>query len=183
MTSEASPAIKAVRAIDKFSDAVGTCVSFLAVPLVFGVSYEVFARYAFNRPTVWAFDLTYMLYGCLFMLGSAYALLKGAHIRTDFFWEKFPPRRKGLIDTVAYIVFFFPSLAVFLWISGHEAWVAFDIGETSEQTAWRPALWPMKAAISLSALLLLIQGVSELLKSWHLWQTGDELEHREKIDI
>ena len=73
------------RVIDRFTDYTGTIFSLLAIPLVLGVGYEVTARYLFNAPTTWAYDLTYMLYGALFMLGAAYALHKGAHIRTDFF--------------------------------------------------------------------------------------------------
>ena len=75
-----------------------------------------------------------MLYGALFMLGAAYALHKGAHIRTDFFFEKWSIRTKGMIDAIAYVVFFFPSLIVFFFVSCHEAWYALQIGETSEQT-------------------------------------------------
>ena len=66
------------------------------------------ARYVFNAPTIWSFDVTYMLYGTIFMLGAAYALLKGAHIRTDFFFERWSIRTRGIIDSVAYLVFFFP---------------------------------------------------------------------------
>ncbi|MEK7876469.1 MAG: TRAP transporter small permease subunit, partial [Pseudomonadota bacterium] len=71
--------IRVVRAIDRFTDATGTWVAWLNVPLVLAVSYEVIARYAFESPTIWSFDVTYMLYGTIFMLGAAYALHKGAH--------------------------------------------------------------------------------------------------------
>src|SRR5918992_4532550 len=108
--------IKTVRAIDKFTDVSGTLVAWLNVPLVLAVAYEVAMRYLFNAPTIWSFDVTYMLYGTIFMLGAAYALLKGAHIRTDFFFERWSIRTKGIIDSVSYLVFFFPSLIVFLWV-------------------------------------------------------------------
>jgi len=175
--------IRLVRAIDKFTDTTGTWVAWLNLPLVFVVSYEVFMRYAFDAPTIWSFDVTYMLYGTIFMLGAAYALHKGAHIRTDFFFEKWSVRTKGVIDSVAYIVFFFPSIFAFLLLSGHEAWYAFEIGETSEQTPWRPILWPFKAVVPLTCLLLLIQGVSETIKSVYAARTGIELEHKEKIEV
>ena len=81
------------------------------MPLVGAVTYEVIARYVFNAPTIWAFDVTYMLYGTLFMLGAAYALHKGAHIRTDFFWEQFSTRKKGWIDSLSYVLFFFPGFS------------------------------------------------------------------------
>jgi TRAP-type mannitol/chloroaromatic compound transport system permease small subunit len=181
---EPSPTlITIVRAVDKFTDTTGTWISWLAMPLVLAVSYEVFSRYLFDAPTIWSFDVTYMLYGTLFMLGAAYALHKGAHIRTDFFFERWSIRTKGMIDSIAYLVFFFPSLLVFLVISGQEGWYAFTIGETSEQTPWRPILWPFKMVVPLAILLLLIQGVSETIKSVWAARTGIELEHKEKVEL
>ena len=175
--------IKTVRGIDKFTDTTGTWIAWLNVPLVGVVAWEVIARYAFNAPTIWSFDLTYMLYGTIFMLGTAYALYKGAHIRTDFFFEKWSVRTKGWIDSVAYIVFFFPSIFTFLIVSGGEGWYAYQIGETSEQTPWRPILWPFKMVVPLACLLLLIQGVSESIKSVWAARTGIELDHKEKIEV
>ena len=182
--SEPSPGlIRTVRWIDRFTDTSGTWIAWLNVPLVLAVAYEVIARYAFNAPTIWSFDVTYMLYGTIFMLGAAFALHKGAHIRTDFFFEKWSVRTKGTIDAVAYVVFFFPSIFVFLLVSWSEGWYAFQIGETSEQTPWRPILWPYKMVIPLAILLLLVQGVSETIKSVWAARTGIELEHKEKIEI
>ncbi|MCA1458125.1 TRAP transporter small permease subunit [Bradyrhizobium sp. BRP22] len=184
ITDRPSPALLAIiRIIDGFTDRTGTIISWLSVPLVLGVAYEVGARYLFNAPTIWAYDATYMLYGSLFMLGAAYALHKGAHIRTDFFWEKFSTRKKGLIDTISYIVFFFPSLIMLFLISWNEFHYAFEINETSDQTPWRPVLWPFKFVVPLACLLLLIQGASELLKSIYMVRTGVELEHKEKIEV
>ena len=175
--------IRVVRAIDRFTDSTGTWIAWLNVPLVAVVAYEVIARYAFGAPTVWSFDLTYMLYGAVFMLGAAYALHKGAHIRTDFFFERWSVRTRGVIDATAYIVFFFPSLALFLMVSGAEGWYAFEIGETSEQTPWRPILWPFKMVVPATCLLLMIQGISETIKSVYAARTGIELEHKEKTEL
>jgi len=182
--SEPSPLLlKTIRLIDRFTDLTGTIVALLGIPLVLGITYEVFARYVFNAPTVWAYEVTYQLYGTLFMLGAAYALHKGAHIRTDFFWEKFSPRTKGIIDSVSYIVFFFPALVTLFVIGAHEAQYAYQIQEVSDQTPWRPALWPFKTVVPLACLLLLIQGVSEFLKSFYEARTGIELEKKEKIEV
>ena len=175
--------IRAVRAIDRFTDTTGTWVAWLNIPLVLAVSYEVIARYAFHAPTIWSYDVSYMLYGTIFMLGAAYALHKGAHIRTDFFFEKWSVRTQGTIDSIAYLVFFFPSLVMFLVVSWDEGWYAFVIGETSEQTPWRPILWPFKMVIPLTCLLLIIQGVSETIKSVYAARTGIVLEHKEKVEV
>lgn len=182
--SQPSPALLAtIRAIDKFTDRTGTVISWLSIVLVGAVAYEVVARYVFNAPTIWAFDITFMSYGALFMLGAAYALHKGAHIRTDFFWDTFSPRARGLIDSISYIVFFFPSLTLLLVLSWHEAVYSYQINELSEQTPWRPVLWPFKGVVPLTCLLLMIQGASELLKNLYMVRTGIELEHKEKIEV
>ena len=175
--------IRIVRAIDRFTDLTGTLVAWLNVPLVAVVAYEVIARYVFSAPTIWSFDLTYMFYGTVFMLGAAYALHKGAHIRTDFFFEQWSIRTRGLIDSVAYIAFFFPSLMVFFVVTWGEGWYAFQINEVSEQTPWRPILWPYKMVIPLTCLLLMIQGISETIKSVYAARTGLELEHKDKVEV
>ena len=175
--------IRVVRAIDRFTDYTGTLVAWLNVPLALAVTYEVVARYVFNSPTIWAYDVSYMLYGTIFMLGAAYALHKGAHIRTDFFYERWSVRTRGMIDAVAYLGFFFPSLILFLVVSWGEGWYAFTINEVSEQTPWRPILWPLKMVVPLTCLLLLIQGLSETIKCVYAARTGIELEHKEKVEV
>ena len=181
---EPSPGLtRIVRAIDRFTDVTGYCVSWLNIPLVFAVAYEVIARYAFGAPTIWSFDVTYMLYGTIFMLGAAYALHKGAHIRTDFFYEKWSVKTRGMVDSISYVLFFFPSLIMLLAASANEAWYAFTIHETSEQTPWRPILWPYKSVVPLTCVLLMIQGISETIKSTWAWRYGIVLEHKEKLEI
>src|SRR3954463_2278306 len=183
MEQQSPGLIRMVRTIDKFTDSTGVWIAWLNLPLVFVVAWEVIARYAFNAPTIWSFDVTYMLYGTIFMLGCAYALHKGAHIRTDFFYEKWTARTRGMVDSISYLVFFFPSIVMLLAVSANEAWYSFGISETSEQTPWRPILWPYKSVVPLTCLLLLIQGVSELIKSFYAARMGVVLEHKEKIEI
>jgi TRAP-type mannitol/chloroaromatic compound transport system permease small subunit len=172
-----------IRAIDTFTDLTGSAIAWLSVPLVAAVAYEVFARYLFPAPTVWSFDVTYMLYGALFMLGAGYALHKGAHIRTDFFWESFSPRKKGWIDSISYILFFFPAFTALFIVSLSEANYSFRINEVSDQTPWRPILWPFKYCVPIACALLMIQGFSEFLKSFYMARTGVELEHKEKVEV
>jgi TRAP-type mannitol/chloroaromatic compound transport system permease small subunit len=184
LLAEAVPLyLRIARAIDAFTDAAGTCIAWLNVPLVAVVCYEVVARYAFSAPTIWSFDLTYMLYGAIFMLGAAYTLHKGAHIRTDFFFDRWSVRTRGLIDSTAYLLFFFPSLLVLLFVSWSEGWYSFAIGEVSEQTPWRPILWPFKLVVPATCVLLLIQGISETIKSLYAARTGVALEHKEHVEV
>jgi TRAP-type mannitol/chloroaromatic compound transport system permease small subunit len=117
------------------------------------------------------------------MLGAAYALRLGAHIRTDFFFERWSTKTKGIIDSTAYLAFFFPSMVLFLVVGVQEGWYAFEINETSEQTPWRPILWPFKMVIPVTCALLLIQGISETIKSLYAARTGIEFEHKAKTEI
>ncbi|MGH7389437.1 MAG: TRAP transporter small permease subunit [Candidatus Rokuibacteriota bacterium] len=153
-----------IGAIDGVSTATGWLAGWLIVPMTLGVSYEVVARYAFNAPTVWAYDTTYMLFGAQFMLAAAYTLLKGGHIRTDVFYERWSPRTRATIDVVSYLFFFFPGMLFVLYAGGVEAWQSWLIGERSDWTPWRPVLYPLKAVIPLTAALLVLQGFSELVK-------------------
>ena len=175
--------IRLVRIIDRFTDATGVWVAWLNMPLVLAVAWEVTARYVFNLPTIWSYDVTYMLYSAIFMLGCAYALHKGAHIRTDFFYEKWSDRTRGVVDTISYVLFFFPSIIMLMAASWSEALYAYNISETSEQTNWRPILWPFKAIVPLTCAMLLLQGISELIKSFYAARTGIVLEHKEKIEL
>ena len=183
MAEQSQTLIRAVQRIDRFTDTTGIWIAWLNMPLVAVVAYEVIARYVFNAPTVWSFDMTYMLYGTIFMLGAAYALHKGAHIRTDFFYEKWTAKTKGMVDSISYLLFFFPSLIMLLVASGNEAWYSLTIHETSEQTPWRPILWPYKSVVPLTCLFLMVQGVSETIKSLYAWRSGVVLEQKEKIEI
>jgi len=163
---------KLITAIDTLSEWSGRVFAWLIVPLVLGLTYEVIARYAFDAPTIWAYDVGYMLYGSHFMLGAAYTLLRKGHIRTDFFYEKWSPRRQGLIDAALYLFLFFPGVFFFFlagWDSAAHSWF---LRETSEASPWRPPLYPFKTVMPVTAALLFIQGISEFIKSVWAAKTG-----------
>jgi TRAP-type mannitol/chloroaromatic compound transport system permease small subunit len=158
-------AMRVARVIDAFTNAVGRVIGVLVIFLTLALCFEAFSRYLFGVPTIWAYDATYILSGALFMLGAAYALLYGAHIRTDMIYRNLSPRRQGMLDATLYLLFFFPGMFFFL-LAGYE--YAFRSWLGNEQAAvspWRPIIWPFKALIPITAILLMIQGVSELLKS------------------
>ena len=95
--------------IDKFSKVVGSTVCWILMPLIFAMTYEVLARKLFLAPTIWAYDISRFLYGALFMLGAAYALSKGVHIRADFLYRNFKTKTQGLIDFWLYICLLYTS--------------------------------------------------------------------------
>ena len=142
-----------IRVIDGFSNITGKVISLTMLFLVLSITYEVVARYFFRAPTVWVFELSSMANGSAFMLGCAYALYKGAHVRTDIFWENYSERTKGIIDLVSYLVLFFPVMITMMAISIDDAVHSYVTGERSQESLWRAIMWPFRAVIPLAAFL------------------------------
>ena len=165
MTSSLNAIPALTQAIDRFALLCGRLVAWLIVPMVLSLVYEVVARYFFNMPTVWAYDMTFILYGTFFMLGSAYTLMKKGHIRTDTFYANWSPRRQGVTDAICYLVFFFPAIIVFGWLGWEFFLKSFAQGERFVTSPWMASAWPLKFMIPLASALLVIQGVSEVRKS------------------
>jgi TRAP-type mannitol/chloroaromatic compound transport system permease small subunit len=188
MTSETSPAAEAhpsaapaapapdpdrfdrvvlgiARRIDLVADWSGHIFCWLTLVLVGAVVIEVISRYAFGAPTLWAYDVTWMTYGAMFMLGGAYTLYRQGHIRTDFIYNMWPPRWQGLIDATLHLFVFFPALFFFLVAAYESAGRSWALGERSYQSPWQPPVYPLKIIIAVSIAMLMLQGVSELLKS------------------
>ena len=159
--------------IDRFSKIVGNIVCWILVPLIFAMTYEVLARKLFLAPTIWAYDISRFLYGALFMLGAGYALSKGVHIRADFLYRNFKTKNQGLIDFWLYILFYFPGLIVFLYMTVGFVEESVRRGERGMDTTWMPYMWPIKTCLLLGIIFLLIQGVSEVLKSYWAAKKGE----------
>lgn len=171
-TSDESTLLRLARRLDRVAIASGQLVAWLIVPMVLGLSYEVVARYGFNSPTLWAYDMTFMLYGSFFMLGAAYTLQRKGHIRTDSWYGGWSVRTQAWIDIAGYLLMFMPFVAVFLWTGSGYFWKSFTTNETFVSSPWQPIAWPFKLVMPLTGLLLAIQGISELLKSIHAARTG-----------
>lgn len=172
-----------IRAIDAVTEYTGYVFLIPIVPLVLANVVEVFARYVLRSPTIWALDVTTMSYAALFMLGSALALLRGAHVRTDMLWANFSDRKKGMIDSLALVLFFLPTMTVLFFISIDDFLYSISIDERSSSGAWTPILWPLRGVIPLTAAMLFMQGISELMKSLWAWRTGEFLTVHEKIEV
>jgi TRAP-type mannitol/chloroaromatic compound transport system permease small subunit len=160
-------------AIDTFSLWIGRVVAWLTIPLMAAMIYEVFARYYFTAPTIWAYDISRMVYGAMFILGAAYALSKGVHIRSDFIYRKWSVKTQGRVDLALYVICYFPAMIILLWVSSEWAWTSLSRGERGTDTSWMPLLGPVKSALPVGVVFLIIQGVSELLKSLHAARKGE----------
>ena len=163
---------RVIDSIDSFTARCGEIVCWITPFVFMAMVYEIVVRYAFTAPTLWAYDVSRMLYGALFMLGAGYALLRGVHIRADFLYRNWSVRAQGVIDLTLFLLFYFPGLALFLWTAGEFFIEAAQRGERLDDTAWRPYAAPARAALWFGVLFLLIQGVSETLKALYAVMRG-----------
>jgi len=163
MTTESGALVRVIRGIDSVSEWSGRIAAWLVIPLIAVMSWEILVRKV-ARPTYWAFDLSYMLYGALFMLGTAYTLYRGSHIRTDFLYQGWPVKVQASVDAVCYLLLFFPGIAIFFWFATDWAIISWQREERAMASAWMPVLYPLKAVVPVALALLLLQGVAEFLK-------------------
>ncbi len=152
-----------IRATDRLSGSVGLLAALLIVPLIIATSYEVFARYLFGAPTVWAFEIGYMLTGSHFLLAMAFTLREGQHIRIDIFSDKFSLRTRALIDLCCYAV----VLPLMVWLTvflARHLWNGYSHGERTGQSALNLPVWPFRVVFLVAFVLLALQVATEMLK-------------------
>jgi TRAP-type mannitol/chloroaromatic compound transport system permease small subunit len=155
---------QALHIVDAFNSAVGKTYAWCIVILTFTTSYEVFARYVFLAPTEWAFDASYLLYGTLFMMAGAYALARNSHVRGDFIYRAWPPRRQASMDLVLYFLFFFPGMLAFVYAGFGFAELSRRMNEHSAASPNGPIVWPYKWLIVVVGCLMVIQGLVEVVR-------------------
>lgn len=153
-----------IRIIDVFSKKIGHAFSWCVLVLTASTCFEVFMRYVLNNPTAWAFDMSYMLYGALFIMSGAYALSRGSHVRGDFIYRKWHPRTQARVDLVLYIFFYFPGVLAMVFTGAAYSFEATRIQESSVNSPAGVPVWPLKLMIFAAGLTLLAAGIAEVLR-------------------
>ena len=169
--------------IDVINDWAGKVLCLLMIPLIGVVVFEVISRNAFAimssygwddiaraigiGPTVFAYDISRMISGVLFMGAAGYGLMRGVHIRADFLYRNWSDKTQATVDAVLYIAFFIPSMLFFTIIAAQYWELAYRTGETAFDSPWQPLLWPARLAMPVGGLLLLLQGFPELFRAFH----------------
>jgi len=179
-------ALRFVRTVDLVSYWSGKAFAWLIVALTFVVSIEVFKRYILNSPTAWIFDFNNMLYGSLFMMCGAYTLALAGHVRADFVYIYLKPRAQATLDLVLYFLFFIPCMIGLIYAGSDFARDSWRIGEHSTVTAEGPPVYHFKTIIPLAGVLVMLQGVAEIVRCIVCIRTGawpSRLEDVEEIDV
>lgn len=152
------------QAIDGLTELVGKTAALLVLPLALAMVYEVTARYFFGAPTLWAYELGFMLMGIHFLLAGPLTLRRNQHVRIDLLYALFPVRVRALIDLTLLVALVGPAIYFIIQRYGAFAWRAFETGERSGQSAWNPPIWPFRFLIVAAFCLLLLQIVATCIR-------------------
>lgn len=150
--------------IDNINELTGRVISVSAIIISVIVVLDVIARSVFSQPTSWAFDITKQLYALHFMLLGGYALRHGSHVTVDILTERFSATVRRWIALFGYLIFFLPFIYVLTaysyrmaersWMSWEKTWGVAEI-----------PVYPIKTVIVIAAVLLLLQGVAEMVRA------------------
>ena len=148
--------------VDRANEWMGSLWGYSILLVTLSVLYEVAARTLFDRPTIWSNETVIYVSAVAYLLGGAYAHLYHRHVRIDLVYDRLGPKARARLDLVTF-VFFLLYVGALVWVGSQMAWDSFNQGETTG-TPWNPLIWPVKVAIPFAALLLLLQGVANLLR-------------------
>lgn len=171
-----------IRFADRLSAWFGKTFGWLIILMTFGMAYEVLVRYAFNRPTPWALDLSFIMYGTIFMMGGAYTLSRNGHVRGDFVYRTWRPQTQALVDLVLYVLFFFPGILALVFTGWKYASRSWGYGEVSVNSPAGIPIYQFKAVIVAAGLLLLIQGLAQVFRCIICMRTGEWIPAEEDVE-
>jgi TRAP-type mannitol/chloroaromatic compound transport system permease small subunit len=163
---------KFLKVIDRMNEMIGKAISFLILVLVSVIVYEIFVRYIFNSPTIWANEISQMVYGAYVILLGGYLQQRDGHVNVDILYSRFKPRTRAIINLFTWLLFF-AFCGVILLKGGEMAWDSFLYRET-DPTVFAPPIYPLKMLIPLGALLLLLQGMVKYIGDIKVAITGKE---------
>jgi len=159
--------------IDSLSTWVGKAFAWCILVLTFAYTYEVFVRYILNAPTAWAFDISYIMYGALFMMGGAYTLARDGHVRGDVIFRLWPPRVQAAIEMILILLFLVPGMLALIYAGidyAEESWSYFPYGtggprgEISINSPAGVPVSPLKTLLPVAAFFVLVQAVAEFVR-------------------
>lgn len=160
--------------VDKINEIIAKSAAWLIIPLIITIGYEVVARYIFNSPTIWSYEMTYFISSLLIMMSMAYTFKIKGHVGIDILINKFPVRVQAFLFVLFSLVFFFPMWFLILKVMIPNVIFAFNSNEKSWVGSWLPVIWPFKAWIVTGLVMLFLQGVVEVIRNIEIIRTGRE---------
>lgn len=174
--------IRYIRFADSVSAWFGKTFGWLIILMTFGMSYEVLVRYLFNSPTPWSLDVSFIMYGTLFMMGGAYTLSRGGHVRGDFIYRTWKPRTQATVDLALYILFFFPGILALVITGFKYASRSWSYTEVSVNSPAGIPIYQFKSVIVAAGILLIIQGIAQVFRCILCMRNGYWIEAEEDVE-
>ncbi len=168
-------------AVDRASTRLGQTFAWLIVALTCLIAWEVFSRYVLNTPHDWALDAQIQMYGTLFMLAGAYTLAKNGHVRGDVLYGFFEQRTQAWVDLILYVLFFLPGIVALTWAGWTFAQESIAIRESTFSATPLP-LYPFKFMIPVAGLMLLLQGLVEIVRCVQCIRDGQWPSREEDVE-
>jgi TRAP-type mannitol/chloroaromatic compound transport system permease small subunit len=157
-----------LRWLDRVSGTAGAMAAWLVIPLIAASCYEVFSRYVLNQPTLWAYEVGYIVMGTHFLIGLAYTLREGEHVRVDLIYRHVSRKARALIDAFTYVVLLLP-LCVWLSIGmAQKVARAYETQERTGMSAFNPVIWPFRAVMLAAFVLLGLQALAQLIRCYQV---------------
>ena len=175
-----------IKVVDQITSWAGKVFAWCIMIMTFGTAYEVFVRYLLRDPTSWAFDLSYIMYGTLFMMAGAYTLSRGGHVRGDVIYRLWQPKTQAKVELVLYFIFFFPGILALVYAGTDyalESW-SYNYG-TGEVAISSPAGVPIsqfKTVLPVAGFLCFIQGLAQVCRCIICIRTGEWPAHAEDVE-
>ena len=148
-------------AIDRISDISAWFAKGMLLALIGAMIWEVAARYIFDSPTLWAFDISYMLNGTIFLLGAGFTLKADAHVRIDFLSSALPLKAQQWLNAFFYLCILLPVFSAFAYIASKKALLAFTTLEVESVSPWAPFVWPFYSVIAIGLWVLALQFIAD----------------------
>jgi TRAP-type mannitol/chloroaromatic compound transport system permease small subunit len=160
----AADMIRFIEFADRLSAWFGKAFAWAIMVMTLGVGYEVIVRRLLGAPTSWAFDVSYIMYGTLFMMGGAYTLSRNGHVRGDFLYRLWKPRTQATVEFILYILFFFPGVTALVITGWKYAARSWSYGEVSVNSPAGIPIFQFKSVIVAAGILLFIQGIAQMMR-------------------
>ena len=174
--------IRYIMFADRVSAWFGKAFAWAITVMIFGISWEVFLRYIIRAPSIWSFDVSYIMYGTLFMMGGAYTLSRDGHVRGDFVYRLWQPRTQAKVELVLYFLFFFPGVTALVLSGWKYAARSWRYGEVSINSPAGIPIFQLKMVIVAAGILLFIQGIAQIFRCIVCIRTGEWIRAVDDID-
>lgn len=160
-------------ALDTINEWTGRTIAWLTLGMVLVTFLVVVLRYVFDLGWIALQEAVTYQHALVFLLGAAYTFKQQGHVRVDIFYQNFTPRQRALVDLLGDLLLLMPVAIFIFWMSWDYVVVSWELRESSPEAGGLPGVFLLKSAMLLMAGLLVIQGITDILRQLQVLGTGE----------